>query len=1657
MAYKMQTITYKDFGMGINTKSSPNDLAVGFSERLTNVDINNSSIAKRHGYQGHAGWLPLRAKEVQHFNDGGTGKLRIFFDNNVSLANAGVSPIVIYGHLSHNLSLTSGTPSAFVDGADTVHYYSTFVGSIPYTFVAPSGTVADLNPGVTADLLLVTQRNTVSGTSDSSWFLSESYTIDSITPFDASISWSGLPSNIDVFISNYQFTGDGSREIITNYTATAGVYAKTIDVSALENFTPVIQLYYKNGTIWTQFIPDSVTLSPTTAEVTITTNFVATTDIKALFIAPLAADVTDTTVLSGGGSVVIATDYSVFDFTVYTSNTMIYPDTVDYDSILGTATYSFASLPANTIVTICVLETSIQGNFLTVTTPGDTSVYTDAAPQLTVWGFNEDVIFDSSSPNGAKVMHIDTYQREGEARVMAGINGVLMKANTYDEAALTYDYGLSYVNLDARTSSSAQHIGPAFLVTGSTSVRTNGLLRATNISTTNLALCTSVAYVSAGQTVYTLSLAAKSGTLAACINTSYDYLTVTGFARSINNGTFKILSVNDTLNTITVSNTAITSNRYDETGALGRVGVFTDRFTVQTTSAKFLENDIVSLSSNTSITVQASDNMTVIIKGVTGYNSIAADNKVYGRRTTSVVPVVAATNFVRGDMLTMTGILNQPRILYINPDATQTCSITSNGTVATITATSPTNVRSGMTVILMSTSNYLINGEYVILATSTTSIFTVAATWVVTGLSASIIGPTLQLDESLSVYDNSIPMEVYTTDRWIPLEIPVTADTLPINTSYQHLPSTGFTTQSTARSTIIADNIYYTNGEDPVLKFDGSNVYRAGIQYWAAQLFSNVDTTTASIPLSSVTASATSAGNVFTVALGAQAAFAVGESISDAADSAIYTITIIGSSGGSGLITVSSSISGTGTRNINLLNRFKYYFRLNALDANNNIVAGAVTGLEDYVIDMSAAGQIKHRLVGLPAFDMYNYDSLDIEVYRTSAGSSGPYYRVGVSDINFNRAAGYILFTDATADQFLTTLDPVNTALLGTEVGTAWSQPLRAKYMTSISNKLVLMNITGYPQISAVLSGTAGAGSISVANLYTQIVTLRKDSNDTSTTTNMVDVARYQFVSTANTITSLSVGGSNFVITSASHGLVTKDWVYLYHSAVGNTKQLRFSGWWQVASSDTNTFTITTPPSFFADTGSVVDRWSRAATGSDVPVFLGTDGNYAQIGANILNELTAIQRLANAINATMRMTDVTLTGQTTFKPWITAAAGTTYGPGRIILRQDLIATDTFELQLTGAITGGAWYVDGTLRAASAQIQASTPIFPSRVLISYENYPEIFNGPDLSTSPATSVIDVNSSDGQEITGGLPFFGSSTFSASQQEQLLIVFKQNSIYAIQVSTGLSSKLRSRGVGCTAPYSIAQSRDGIMFANDSGLYKLDKGLNVTFAGVNVQTLYQEEVNLSALNVATATHYATGTAYKISLPSIGETKNSKVLVYNTQNEEEEGKIGAWTEYTNHPATGWANLGSDAYFGTSTGSVYSIRNVGNATDYRDDGDAVAEMVMLMRAEDFGTSGIRKTVPYVTTHMQIKDSSNTGTTIHVAYDLQTAFESAGTLNFVQTANTKVMFAEASMPRHKSNYIQIKYTNATKDVAVILAGIDYTVSGLSHLGVEEIGGS
>ncbi len=137
---------------------------------------------------------------------------------------------------------------------------------------------------------------------------------------------------------------------------------------------------------------------------------------------------------------------------------------------------------------------------------------------------------------------------------------------------------------------------------------------------------------------------------------------------------------------------------------------------------------------------------------------------------------------------------------------------------------------------------------------------------------------------------------------------------------------------------------------------------------------------------------------------------------------------------------------------------------------------------------------------------------------------------------------------------------------------------------------------------------------------------------------------------------------------------------------------------------------------------------------------------------------------------------------------------------------------------------------------------------------------------------------------------------------------MFKTNSIYIVNPATRQSQQLETNGLGCTAPYSIAATREGLMFANEAGLYRLTRSLTVEPIGSYIDRLWREGVNLSALNLMQGHAYGVGRKYKVSVPRPNETVVSDAFIYDYTREDSKNTYGSWTRYTNHPATGWCNL-----------------------------------------------------------------------------------------------------------------------------------------------------
>jgi hypothetical protein len=356
-------------------------------------------------------------------------------------------------------------------------------------------------------------------------------------------------------------------------------------------------------------------------------------------------------------------------------------------------------------------------------------------------------------------------------------------------------------------------------------------------------------------------------------------------------------------------------------------------------------------------------------------------------------------------------------------------------------------------------------------------------------------------------------------------------------------------------------------------------------------------------------------------------------------------------------------------------------------------------------------------------------------------------------------------------------------------------------------------------------------------------------------------------------------------------------------------------------------------------------------------------------------------------------------------------------------------------------------------------------------VSYANFPEIFGNPTaLQDINSDSAIDINPADGQEITAIIPFFGDSAFGGAQQSGVVVVFKTNSIYLVDLTakdtgTNAVQKIESQGKGCTAPFSVTVTKDGIMFANNTGVYRLNRSMQIDYIGRKLGTKFTGVVDREQLWNAHGHHDHINNKYKLSVVGSGQTAPDTVLVYDHVREyESQSQIdGSWTLYDNHKSIGWANLNSNSYFAGTTGRVFQTRQTGQIQDYRDDGEAI-DMSVTLKSMDFGDSGIRKFVKSINTHYRGQDAE--GTTLKVALDMVDNFDvtdsfritsNADTSGISDTGSLKVETIMSTIDKAKGVYFQLKYENSTIDEPLEIVGVDFRVAGLNEKGIRQAPGT
>ena len=460
----------------------------------------------------------------------------------------------------------------------------------------------------------------------------------------------------------------------------------------------------------------------------------------------------------------------------------------------------------------------------------------------------------------------------------------------------------------------------------------------------------------------------------------------------------------------------------------------------------------------------------------------------------------------------------------------------------------------------------------------------------------------------------------------------------------------------------------------------------------------------------------------------------------------------------------------------------------------------------------------------------------------------------------------------------------------------------------------------------------------------------------------------------------------------------------------------------------------------------------------------GTTNNVdATISTRFSIETYAFLRLANAINSAQAACEAL-----NFTPWVVANAGGEYSGNQIVLETPYVSNDTLEVVLP-AFGNTSIYANGVRVDAGAQVQTRSQLFPSRLMVSYPNYPEVFDAPlSFLDTDSDSAIDINPSDGQEITGVIPFFGESAFGAAQKDGILLVFKTASVYLVNIAAKRAGqnavqRLDTRGLGCTAPYSIAPTQNGIMFANQSGIYRISRNLECQYIGRRMERVWKEKVDSSELDVTMHGHYyPLGNQYKLSVPYKQDELNhpARVLVYNTVREytADGYRDGSWTSYSSQEAIGWANMLRQSLFATPHGEVFTLRMTGTSTDYRDDGVPIQARATL-RALDFGSSSVRKMVSSFNLQFRPEDK-DVDVTVEASIDLIDNWETLDPAvvsrqrtiaNINNRAVQQLAIIQYMSNKRKGVFYQLRVSNGILDQGLQLNGVSLMVAGLGAEGI------
>ena len=1443
--------------------------------------------------------------------------------------------------------------------------------------------------------------------------------------------------------------------------------------------------------------------------------------------------------------------YSFFVLDGSGSQVQVIPSSIFHDTSAQKVTVTFDTSTSRNVKLVYV-EATVKSNVITVDNTNYPNIITDTSPSVSLWGIpHTEIVYQTTVPKGSWTNSIEEYSSQGNNKLVTGIGGNLCEEIGSNEGVTLP----SYFSLMRRRTDAAKTIGPFFGLLGG---KVRGIDSAT--VTSNGINFSSIVNNGDGTATFSASLGPRYGSLSDLVlspsSTGSDELVITNAGSADYNGTHLVTAVSDTstYNLATSFNLASVSvadpsvvftfsssgdattfyNNYVSDGAVWSwkdidnevfIMTITDASAMTPVGATITatRGSSVTLSGPNSdftqgqsttftdekITLEATPgtvSITVAITNLKSYVLNETDTGAFGKIQTDSLGmsllnsdgVVADLPYLTNDTLVSTLFTESPVIIGLqgNSSAPPVSIYLRNVVVNTLVpAAASINVKRTNSVQPLTSVANIVKGDTVS-AKGFTRQFQVVA--------VDPTAKTITLDESIELSDDTSDRSfISVTGRWKFVEAPPLNDR-PIS----YFDQNEINNQDRLRGVAINDSIFYTNYDDDVMKYDGSNLYRAGLLNWQPRTHSYVNTADSGIPLPNVDYLAALANDSVVPSAGSATGLPDTLSLARMPDlSGVSEIYLNGDDGGNTagfykikkvdddnkLIQLGTALSNsTKSGTFVIPQEIAYYFKLQLIDRNNNIVASAITDYQESVVQLTRSGKVTHRLTGFPKFDVYDYDRIDIIMYRSKLSLKAvPVFfeakRVPI-DFELLRATDSVIITDTLPDSSLTKSDQASIALKGSELPVSSEPPPRAKYIATADNRLVLGNIKEYNKLDITLISDLGITEVNQLQNTTIQIQDNEAANDL--TFEFMALSDGTNLNSANNIEITSIDfsseDSSFKITtSGSIGYSVQDkYIQLssffmeasatgFYTSSGRTRVDdpdvgKVIGWWKVKTHDqatneivieythgnTSDFTFTssgpspTNPIYltFPDTGS-----------SNIPILAvpyDTTKAGKIISSVVYDDTTTAFKFTNAVNRGVR--DLKMAFNRVMvdqaNPWAYALSGVTEGNGRIEFRSALpgrVLSTTITTDLTYDIEV---FLNNRRQRSGVSGSGRTLVYPSRLVFSPPNYPEMFDNPfGASIEVSDSLVDINANDGQEITGLSTFFADSTGStAGQLSSTLLVFKNKSIYAVDLNTRQIQKLESMGQGCTVPDSISATRSGIMFANESGIYSVSRDLQVTYIGKWLERYWQNTVgDSSVIEEAIGYTDSVNQKYKLSVPTGTDTKNSEVAVLDYV-VDDPSIPGSWTLYDNIGASGWIQTNTNSFFGNYTGQVFALRQAGDSTDYRDDATGISS-AFVYGAQSFGDSGSRAVLNRVISHFQA-ETSLTDVSLDIATDMSVNFDTTDKISFVGT-DPKVQSIASSVPNRHALYFQVRYTHDTLDENFVLSGIDMKVQGLGELGINQ----